>query len=105
MCVTLPRCRNGRCIPKSWKCDGEFDCPDKEDEGEACNGTDTCDESQFKCGNNKWVLFIKKKNFLFSFQVLKVDCVCLILYMHGDIHVLRYLINEYKGFDVVHIMD
>lgn len=49
--------------------------------------------------------FYKKKKFLFSFQVLKVDCVCLILYMHGDIHVLRYLINEYKGFDVVHIMD
>ena len=35
------------CIPKSWKCDGEFDCPEKDDE-ENCHEI-TCGAEQFKC--------------------------------------------------------
>jgi len=35
------------CIPEAWKCDGEFDCPEKDDE-EGCT-TIKCTEGQFKC--------------------------------------------------------
>jgi hypothetical protein len=35
------------CIPLKWKCDGEFDCPEKDDE-DGCNEI-TCGEGQFKC--------------------------------------------------------
>uniref|UniRef100_A0A914DFL6 Uncharacterized protein n=1 Tax=Acrobeloides nanus TaxID=290746 RepID=A0A914DFL6_9BILA len=39
------------CIPTSWKCDGEFDCPNKDDE-ENC-GNFTCGNDQFKCTSNQ----------------------------------------------------
>lgn len=48
----LFRCKNGRCIPNSWICDGEFDCLDREDEND-CSETHLCNSMYFKCQNNK----------------------------------------------------
>lgn len=42
-------CRNGRCIPTWWKCDGENDCGDWSDEAQ-CTGT------QSACGDVTSVL-------------------------------------------------
>ncbi|GMS84654.1 hypothetical protein PENTCL1PPCAC_6829, partial [Pristionchus entomophagus] len=41
-------CLDGRCIPPTWKCDGDFDCANHEDE-EHCEAT--CTDDQFMCGN------------------------------------------------------
>ncbi|CAD5211098.1 unnamed protein product [Bursaphelenchus okinawaensis] len=38
---------SNKCIPSKWKCDGEYDCPNKDDEFE-CNEV-TCQHDQFKC--------------------------------------------------------
>lgn len=42
------RCKSGRCIKGSLKCDGEFNCDDYSDEYE-CNKT--CAATEFKCPN------------------------------------------------------
>ena len=45
----LFRCTGSpQCLPISWRCDGDFDCPNEEDE-KNCEGT-TCHDWQFDCG-------------------------------------------------------
>jgi hypothetical protein len=47
------RCPNGRCIPFSWTCDSDKDCPDGSDEGKkaSCHmlpQSNSCDPTYFK---------------------------------------------------------
>ena len=49
------KCPNGRCIPLSWKCDGDADCDDNEDEPPSCRDAGVaqkCDDSYFKCATS-----------------------------------------------------
>ena len=49
------RCSNTtQCLPVSWKCDGDFDCPNQEDENN-CEGERKCQDWQFNCGNGQCI--------------------------------------------------
>uniref|UniRef100_A0A7I4Y2L8 EGF-like domain-containing protein n=1 Tax=Haemonchus contortus TaxID=6289 RepID=A0A7I4Y2L8_HAECO len=43
-------CNDGRCIPRSWRCDGDIDCKNEEDER---NCTTTCGPEEFQCSKDQ----------------------------------------------------
>jgi len=48
-------CSNGKCIPNTYLCDGEADCPDKADEQrDDCDMMD-CNPSDFLCLNKRCI--------------------------------------------------
>ncbi|XP_021200505.1 low-density lipoprotein receptor isoform X11 [Helicoverpa armigera] len=43
------RCKTGRCIPMSWHCDSEKDCPDGSDEDPSTCKVKSCGPEEFTC--------------------------------------------------------
>ena len=51
------KCPGGRCIPLNWRCDGDPDCENAEDEPEDCkdDSVKKCEDSYFKCDNHRCI--------------------------------------------------
>uniref|UniRef100_A0AAX7W6Y2 Uncharacterized protein n=1 Tax=Astatotilapia calliptera TaxID=8154 RepID=A0AAX7W6Y2_ASTCA len=49
------QCKNKRCIPVSWHCDGIVDCTDGSDEDAETCSQKTCKPGEFTCANGRCV--------------------------------------------------
>jgi len=47
--------KSGKCVHKSWTCDGDADCPDGEDESKETCSENKCDDDKFRCDNGKCI--------------------------------------------------
>lgn len=47
------QCKNKKCIPVSWHCDGVADCSDGSDEDAETCAQKTCRPGEFKCANGR----------------------------------------------------
>lgn len=47
------QCRNKKCIPVSWHCDGVSDCSDGSDEDAETCSQKTCRPGDFQCANGR----------------------------------------------------
>lgn len=47
------QCKNKKCIPVSWHCDGVSDCSDASDEDAETCSQRTCKPGEFRCANGR----------------------------------------------------
>ncbi|KAG1681283.1 Low-density lipoprotein receptor-related protein 2 [Nymphon striatum] len=57
---TQYKCKNNKCIPHNWLCDGGNDCGDSSDEEQCTTGIYSCPYGKYRCRNykcipNNWV--------------------------------------------------
>ncbi|XP_040361205.1 basement membrane-specific heparan sulfate proteoglycan core protein isoform X4 [Ixodes scapularis] len=48
-------CQNGKCVPRKYVCDGDYDCEDGSDELN-CAQPSLCEPNEMQCGNKKCIL-------------------------------------------------
>uniref|UniRef100_A0A8V5GXQ8 Uncharacterized protein n=1 Tax=Melopsittacus undulatus TaxID=13146 RepID=A0A8V5GXQ8_MELUD len=49
------KCKNNRCIPNRWLCDGDNDCGNNEDESNSTCSARTCSPNQFSCASGRCI--------------------------------------------------
>ncbi|KAG1678691.1 Prolow-density lipoprotein receptor-related protein 1 [Nymphon striatum] len=52
---TQYKCKNNKCIPHNWLCDGGNDCGDNSDEEQCTTGRYSCPYGKYHCRNHKCI--------------------------------------------------